>query len=70
MFDPPVSAALSFPATSAIIEGAFNWLSAARDEASAYQRLEASFSYTGRDAGRFVGKAVERLEAARMPRAA
>nr|WP_222533570.1 hypothetical protein [Azospirillum sp. 412522] len=61
---------MSFPATSAIIEGAFNWLSAARDEASAYQRLEASFSYTGRDAGRFVGKAVERLEAARMPRAA
>lgn len=53
-----------------IVEGSFNWLSAVRDEASAYQRLEASFRYTGRDAGRFVGKAVERLEAARMPRAA
>lgn len=30
-----------------IVEGSFNWLSAARDEASAYQRFEASFRYPG-----------------------
>ena len=53
-----------------IVEGSFNWLSAARNKASAFQRLEASFRYAGRDAGRFVGKAAERLKAARMPRAA
>ncbi|WP_431858756.1 AAA domain-containing protein [Azospirillum sp.] len=49
-----------------IAEGSFNWLSAVRDEDSAYQRLEASFRYTGRDAARFVTKALSRLDGARM----
>ncbi|MBK4717639.1 hypothetical protein JJL56_02035 [Azospirillum sp. YIM DDC1] len=49
-----------------IAKGAFNWLSAVRDEGSAYQRLEASFRYTGRDAARFVTKALSCLDGARI----
>jgi hypothetical protein len=49
-----------------ITEGSFNWLSAERDEASQYHRLECSFRYAGEKTQFFIDRAISLLEERRL----
>lgn len=47
---------------SLLIEGSFNWLSASRDAASAFQRQERSMRYEGKDVATVIAKIINETE--------